>query len=74
MLYNRITMDEPEAIRLPQPPEAAPNPCAFVILAVPAGSLDQWAVQQWLYQRAYEAALAVVRPSLLERDLLGVWN
>ncbi len=30
--------------------------------------------QQRLYQIAYQEAQAVVRPSLLERDLMGVWN
>jgi hypothetical protein len=32
----------------------------------------QW--QQRIYQIAFAEAQAVVRPSLLERDLLGVWN
>ena len=36
--------------------------------------LDQWLWQQTVYQQAFEQALAVVRPSLVERDLLGVWN
>jgi hypothetical protein len=29
---------------------------------------------QQVYQMAFQQAQAVVRPSLLERDLLGVWN
>jgi hypothetical protein len=32
----------------------------------------QW--QQRIYQLAFAEAQAVVRPSLPERDLLGVWN
>jgi hypothetical protein len=36
--------------------------------------LEQWLCQQWVYQQAFEAAQAVARPSLPERDLLGVWN
>lgn len=69
MFRNRILMNEPEPIRLPQPP--APPCChqAFVLVAVP---LDP--AQAWLYQRAFEIAQAVARPSLIERDLLGVWN
>jgi hypothetical protein len=30
--------------------------------------------QLWIYQAALDQARAVVRPSLPERDLLGVWN
>jgi hypothetical protein len=33
----------------------------------------QWQQQQ-VYRLAFEQAQAVVRPSLPERDLLGVWN
>jgi hypothetical protein len=32
------------------------------------------AQQQLLYQIAFERAREVARPSLPERDLLGVWN
>jgi hypothetical protein len=75
MFRNRITtMLDPEPIRLPQPQLPAPNPCAFVLIAVPAASAQQWTMQQWIYQRAFEMAQAVCRPSILERDLLGVWN
>jgi hypothetical protein len=72
MFHNRITM-EPPPIRLPQPP-APLNPWAFMLCPCVAASQQQWTFQQMLYQRAYEAAQAVVRPSILERDLLGVWN
>jgi hypothetical protein len=62
---------------LPQP-QARPisagafcmHPMALVV-GVPAVAL-QW--QQRIYQLAFEQAQAVVRPSLPERDLLGVWN
>jgi hypothetical protein len=75
MFHNRITMTmEEEPIRLPQPPATALNPCAFMLCTLPAMCLQQWTIQQMLYQRAFEVAQAVVRPSLLERDLLGVWN
>jgi hypothetical protein len=30
--------------------------------------------QQQIYQLAFQEAQAVARPSILERDLLGVWN
>jgi hypothetical protein len=76
MFRNRITMydQEQEPIRLPRSPAPAPNPNAFVLVAVPAGTAQEWAAQQWIYQQALAAAEAVMRPSLLDRDLLGVWN
>jgi hypothetical protein len=37
------------------------------------GGVEQ-AAWQHVYRLAFEQAQAVVRPSLLERDLLGVWN
>jgi hypothetical protein len=75
MFCNRITtmMNDPEPMHLPQPPVPF-NACGFVMVAVPVLSAQQWTAQQWLYQRAFEMAQAVVRPSILERDLLGVWN
>jgi hypothetical protein len=73
MFRNRITMEH-EPIHLPQPPAPNFNPCAFVMFGVAVTSMEQWTVQQWIYQRAFETAQAVVQPSILERDLLGVWN
>jgi hypothetical protein len=74
MIHNRITMYEPEPIRLPQPAPPPPSAGGFVWIAVPVTCLQQWTMQQYIYQQAFEQAQAVVRPSLLERDLLGVWN
>jgi hypothetical protein len=37
-------------------------------------TLEQILWQQWVYRCAFEQAQAVTRPSILERDLLGVWN
>jgi hypothetical protein len=42
-----------------------------LVTGVPAVALS-W--RQHVYQLAFEQAQAVVRPSLPERDLLGVWN
>lgn len=72
-MNNRLMM-EPE-LRLPKPPHVSIMPGAFVLCAASANlSVDQWYWQQFVYQQAYERAQAIVRPSLLERDLLGVWN
>jgi hypothetical protein len=68
---------EADTVRLPRPPAPAPNPAGFALCpaaSFPGASPEQWLWQQYLYQRAFEIAQAVVRPSLLERDLLGVWN
>lgn len=57
-------------------PIVLPRPNATIqvqsFLACPVGALNP--VQQWLYQKAFEEAQAVARPSILERDLLGIWN
>ena len=63
--------------RLPVPPPPVPAQDAFI--QVPLGMLppltaEQAARLQALYEWAFQEAQAVVRPSILERDLLGVWN
>lgn len=47
---------------------------AFVAMPPVVGNADVFAWQQALYRRAFEEAQRVVRPSWLERDVLGVWN
>jgi hypothetical protein len=74
MFRNRITMNEPEPLPLPRPISPPLNLCGFVLVAVPLMPQEQWFAQQCLYQRAFELAQAVVRPSIVERDILGVWN
>ena len=62
---------------LPTPPPVAPNHDAFVMMplsGLPASTPDQASYQKALYERAFAEAQAVVQPSLLDRDLLGVWN
>lgn len=69
MLTNRF--------RLPAPPPPAPAADAFVCFptaALPRRSPEQAAAQQSLYEWALAEAQAVVQPSILERDLIGVWN
>ena len=63
----------PAEVRLPRPPAPAPDPQNFMLWAVPCDA-GSWAAHQWLYEQAFARAQAVVRPSILERDLLGVWN
>ena len=60
----------------PLPRSAAPQVSlsGFILCPVPYGSPVELCWQQELYRWALEQAQAVVRPSLPERDLLGVWN
>jgi hypothetical protein len=44
------------------------------VAVLPAVPANQRAWQLALYEWAFAEAQAVVQPSLLERDLLGVWN
>jgi hypothetical protein len=58
---------------------SSPLPAANAFLLCPVASLPAAnpAMVQYqvaLYQWAFAEAEAVVRPSILERDLLGVWN
>jgi hypothetical protein len=69
-------MEEP-AYLIPQPPEPQIGPAGFMIcpLAVIQGiPIAHQSVQFALYQQAFELAIAMARPSIVERDLLGVWN
>jgi len=68
MFHNRIRAMTP---KLPVPAEPQPRPEAFQLCPLPV-ALAPW--QQELYARAFAEAQAVARPSLPERDLLGVWN
>ncbi len=67
---NRLTS-------LPRPAAPAPSPAAFLLYPVLCVPLATPAQAQWvesLYRWALEQACEVARPSLPERDLLGVWN
>jgi hypothetical protein len=68
---------EGDIVRLPKPlpPDVAADaliPCPFG--ASPTADPVQWLCQQALYRWAMDRAQEVTRPSLPERDLLGVWN
>jgi hypothetical protein len=73
-MYGKRFLTMPPLQPIPDP---TPAPGAFCLCpvgwfgAVPA-AYGQW--QQDLYRWALAQAQAVVRPSILERDLLGVWN
>ncbi|HMF11171.1 MAG TPA: hypothetical protein VKE94_02665 [Gemmataceae bacterium] len=76
MSRQRLPGNE-EIVRLPNPRPPAVASDAFVACplgASPAVDPVQWLCQQALYRWAFEQAQAVARPSILERDLLGVWN
>ena len=59
---------------LPRPAVPQLSLGAFILCPVPHGNPLELFWQQELYRWAFAQAQAVVRPSLPERDLLGVWN
>jgi hypothetical protein len=64
-------------VRLSQPREPVIRPDTFIAVPVnvlPGVRPEVWLWQQWVYRVAFEQAQAVVRPSILDSDLLGVWN
>jgi hypothetical protein len=74
MYHNRFASEVPPMM---PPPAPTWTPTTFMVCPLPWHQCitpAHWALQQWLYQQAFEQAQAVVRPSILERDLLGVWN
>ena len=77
MYHNRIRSLMEDLNPLPRLAAPAASPSSFMICPVLCAhpvALEQFLWQQWLYQCAYAEAQAVVRPSLPERDLAGVWN
>ncbi len=63
--------------RVPQPPAPTMVPAAFAMCPLsmmPGASAAQWLAVQQIYRAAFEQAQAVARPSILERDLLAMWN
>jgi hypothetical protein len=66
-------------LREPLSPQPPPAPPASAFVMIPTGfffpvtpDVAQW--QQALYQWAYNQAQELNKPSLFERDWLGVWN
>ncbi len=77
LMHRHRFAQQYEPYRLPQPPQATPAPGSFMLFpltVLPGILLEQALLQQWIYQQALAQAQAVARPSLPERDLLGVWN
>ncbi|HEY7327805.1 MAG TPA: hypothetical protein VH592_09210 [Gemmataceae bacterium] len=68
MFSNRFRSSVPDQSAF----NPAPSPAAFLLCPVMGLPIHQG--QQELYAWALAQAQAVVRPSLLELDLLGVWN
>jgi hypothetical protein len=60
----------------PSRPTATASMHSFVVCPVALMPCQPMQVswQQQVYQAAFQQAQAVVRPSLLERDLLAAWN
>jgi len=67
-------VDPSYSVTLPRPAPPALNPAHFMLCGVacacPALAMWQLELYRWALAQAQEAA----RPSILERDLLAVWN
>lgn len=78
MPHNRLPqMIEEPSYRLPRPQVPAMTSLGFMAcpLALLQGlSLAQQALQLAIYQMAFQQAQLINQPSILERDLLAVWN
>ena len=64
-------------LRLPRPAAPAVSPGAFLlypVMCIPFACAAQALWIESLYSQALEDAREAARPSLPERDLLGVWN
>jgi hypothetical protein len=59
---------------LPASPPATPAVDAFVMIPTTGLPAELLEYQRALYEWAFAQAQAVVQPSVVERDLLGVWN
>jgi hypothetical protein len=76
-MRRKLFSAEPGIHALPRPAVPALSPSAFVLCplnAFPSAFCADWQCIQWVYLQALQQALAVVQPSLPERDLLAVWN
>jgi hypothetical protein len=76
-MFRHRLAHEADYYRLPEPPPPAVRPGSFLLCTVavmPGWTTDQWAGLQQVYVYAFEQAQAVARPSLLERELLAIWN
>jgi hypothetical protein len=70
-------LHEGEVYPLPRIPAPFLHTSAIVLIPVgfwPGKSISHWQLSQALYQQAFQEAQAIARPSLVERDLMGVWN
>lgn len=70
-------LDASEVYRLPRPPLPGPTADAFVLFPfalLQALTPEQHFALQLIYRLALERAQIENTPSLLERDLLAVWN
>lgn len=78
MPHNRLPQAATEVgYGLPRPQLPPMTPAGFMVcpIALLQGlSLAQHALQMAIYQMAFQQAQIIHQPSILERDLLAVWN
>ena len=76
-MFRHRLAPEADYYRLPEPPTPTVQPGSFVlcsIAVIPGGPAGVCHGLQQVYATAFEAARAVARPSLLDRDLFAFWN
>jgi len=76
-VFHRRFSIPPEPVAEPRP--RTTNPQAYAFVAFPLAACQGLMPEppqavQWIYRQAFEQAQAVLRPSWIERDPLGVWN
>jgi hypothetical protein len=76
-MHRHRFLSDIDVYRLPRPAAPAIAPGSFMTcpcMLLQGQTMQQCQWQQYLYQVAFEQAQAQAQPSLLERDLLAVWN
>ncbi len=76
MVFRDLPQDV-VSYRLPQPPPQEITPagfCACPVVLMQGLTGGEMIARMAAYQLAYEQAQIEAAPSLIERDLLGVWN
>jgi hypothetical protein len=77
MHHHRFQHLIEQSYPIPRAPHPAVAPTGFMVCPVAIAQFlpcPLHAVQLALYQQAFELAREMARPSIVELDLLGVWN
>jgi len=76
-MFRHRLAPEADYYRLPEPPAPTIHPGSFLVCSVaviPGCTTGLWTGMQQVYVYAFEQALALARPSLLDRNPFAFWN